>query len=77
MSDDILAQVAEELRPKSTKEAVIALAAEVRYIRRLQEKQNGKVDKNCYRLTRLEVLIGAVPVAAAIITRASGTWPWA
>ena len=77
MSDDILAQVAEELRPKSTKEAVIALAAEVRYIRRLQEKQNGKVDKNCYRLTRLEVLIGTVPIAAAIITKASGTWPWA
>ena len=83
MSEDILARVREEFQPKTVKEAVIVLAAEmretradVREMKLLQTAQNGKVNKNCNRITKLEVLMGAIPVLAAIITKASGTWPW-
>jgi len=83
MSEDILARVREEFQPKTVKEAVIVLAvemretrADVKEIKKLQTAQNGKVNRNGNRLTRLEVLIGAAPLVAAIITKASGTWPW-
>ena len=72
MSEDILAQVREELQPKTMKEGLILLAAEVRGMRELQLKQNGKVDANCNRLTNVETIIKIVGAAAALALTAVG-----
>jgi len=72
MSEDILAQVREELQPKTMKEGLMLLAAEVRGMRELQLKQNGKVDANCTRLTKVETIIKIVGAAAALALTAVG-----
>ena len=89
MSDDF--QEEGDLKAKNAREAVLVLAREMRSfkhemrtgvaeIKEHQEKQNGKVDKNCNRLTKLETIYSAAGVAltilVGIITRSAGTWPW-
>ena len=61
MSEDILAKMREELQPKTTKEGLIYLAAEIHYMRRdvndlakLQTTQNGKCNKNTTDIARMQ-----------------------
>jgi hypothetical protein len=74
MSEDILAEVEQEFKPRTTRQALILLASEVRQTRRdiagiktLQSEQNGTVTKNCNRLTHLETVNKVVYGILAVI----------
>ncbi|MFA5353307.1 MAG: hypothetical protein WC291_03685 [Thermodesulfovibrionales bacterium] len=40
------------------------------------KEQNGKVNHNCTRITRIEAFLTLVPVVLGIITKMNNTWPW-
>jgi len=61
MSEDILAQIQEELQPKTTKQCMIYLAGEIKGIhedchdmKELQRAQNGRVGKNAEAIARIQ-----------------------
>ena len=61
MSENLLAQMQEELQPKTTKECVIYLASEIKGIhedchdmKELQRAQNGRVNTNRENIARLQ-----------------------
>jgi hypothetical protein len=74
MSEDILAEVEQEFKAKTAREALLLVASEVRQTRRevgemkaLQGKQNDTVTKNCNRLTHLETVNKVVYGVLAVI----------
>jgi len=77
MSEDILSEVEQEFRPKTVRQALVLLASEVRQTRRdvaemkvLQSEQNGKVNKTCTRLTKLETINKVVYAALGVVAGA-------
>jgi hypothetical protein len=77
MSEDILTEVEQEFKPKTVRQALILLASEVRQTRndiaamkKLQSEQNGKVSKNCDRLTHLETVNKVVYAALGLVAGA-------
>jgi hypothetical protein len=74
MSEDILAEVEQEFKAKTAREALLLVASEVRQMRHdiagvktLQGEQNVTVTKNCNRLTHLETVNKVVYGVLAVI----------